>query len=73
MSSKKILIAKVVSVFGIKGEVKIMSYCHNPNDLEKYPLFNKNDEKVTVKFRKSQKDANPLIGQINSIKDRNTA
>ena len=42
----KILVGKITSTHGVKGCVKVMSFCENPSDLDQYqPLFNaKNDE-----------------------------
>lgn len=78
---KKILIGKVISVFGIKGEVKIMSYCKNAGDIEKYPLFDEknnslklkitNKNKASIGFSK-QGDA-VLIAKFAGIDDRNAA
>lgn len=73
MSEKKILIGKIVSVFGVKGEVKIMSYCQNLSDIGKYQIFDKNDQEIKIKIRKSQELQNPLIAQIEGIQDRNQA
>ncbi len=78
---KKILIGKVISAFGIKGEVKVMSYCNNANDIEKYPLFDdKNNAlklKITNKNKTSigfDKEGNAiLIAKFLEINDRNEA
>ena len=43
--TKKILFAKVNSVFGIKGDVKLIVFSDNPENIEKYSLF---DEKEKI-------------------------
>jgi 16S rRNA processing protein RimM len=78
---KKIIIAKIISAFGIRGEVKIISYCQNPLDVEKYQLFDQNGQTITLKINNKNKtvigstasgDA-ILIAKITGIDDRNLA
>lgn len=78
---KKILIGKINSVFGIRGEVKILSHCQNPIDIEKYSLFDKNDREFKLKISNKNKAAIGsstsggviLIAKISGIDDRNEA
>ena len=79
--TKKILIGKVNSVFGIKGEVKIISHCQHAIDIEKYPLFDKNGNVIKLKISNKNKasigssgsgDA-ILIAKIVGVDDRNEA
>jgi len=78
--SKKILIGKVISVFGIKGEVKIVSYCGNAQEIENYPLFDEKGNSLKLKISNKNKaiigtsngDA-ILIARIDGITDRNAA
>ncbi len=77
---KKVLIGKINSVFGIKGEVKIISYCQQPTDIEKYQLFDKNDNLFTLKISNKNKTAigttaggTILIAKIAGVDDRNKA
>lgn len=79
--TKKILVAKVVSVFGIKGAVKIISYCDNPIQIEKYPLFDAKGNSLKLKISNKNKtivglnssgDA-ILIAEIEGVTDRNQA
>jgi 16S rRNA processing protein RimM len=78
---KKILIGKINSVFGIRGEVKIISYCQHPTDIEKYSLFDKNDREFKLKISNKNKTAIGsssnggvvLIAKISGIDDRNEA
>lgn len=77
--TKKILVAKIISAFGIKGEVKIMSYCDNPLQIEKYNLSDAKGNSLKVKISNKNKAvigtnaANEavLIAKIEGVNDRN--
>lgn len=78
--TKKILIAKVTSVFGIKGEVKIISYSNDPLKIEKYSLFDAQGNSVKLKISNKNKavigtsSGDPiLIVRIDGVNDRNAA
>ncbi len=79
--SKKVLIAKVISPFGIKGEVKIVAYCQDPLQIEKYPLFDAKENKISAKITNKNKtvisssgSGDPiLIVKLSNIADRNQA
>ncbi len=79
--SKTILIAKIISVFGIKGEVKIVAYCQDPLQIEKYPLFDKKGNQLALTISNKNKtviahsaSGDPiLIVKINTITNRNEA
>ncbi|MDX2083273.1 MAG: ribosome maturation factor RimM [Rickettsiales bacterium] len=79
--TKKILIAKVISAFGIKGEVKIINYCQEPLQLEKYPLFDAKGNSLQLKISNKNKTAigsnssgAPIfIAKITGVDDRNNA
>lgn len=79
--SKKIVIAKIISAFGIKGEVKIVAYCQDPLQIEKYPLFDAKDNVLQIKISNKNKavvgssgSGDPiLIVKLSSISDRNQA
>jgi len=78
--SKKILIAKVTKVFGIKGEVKIVVYSNQPQNIENYPLFNDKGEEMKLKFSNKNKTiigtsaGNPImIAKIDGVNDRTAA
>jgi ribosomal 30S subunit maturation factor RimM len=47
--SKKILIAKIISARGIKGEVKIMYFGDDVKNLEKYPIFDTKNNQIDIK------------------------
>lgn len=79
--SKKIVIAKIISPFGIKGEVKIVAYCGDPLQIEKYPLFDAKGNALEIKITNKNKTVvgnsaagDPiLIVKLSTIKDRNEA
>lgn len=77
---KKILLGKISSVFGIKGEVKIISYCQNAADIEKYQLFDKSDKALKLKISNKNKaeigrssEGVILIAKIEGVDDRTLA
>ncbi len=79
--TKKILIGKISSVFGIRGEIKVLSYCQHPADIEKYPLFDKNGNSIKLKISNKNKNSVSsnggngviLIAKIAGLDDRNEA
>lgn len=69
----KIIIAKITSPHGIKGEVKLLNYSENPKDLEKYnPIFTKDGKNYKIKLVRNIKQ-NIYIAKINNINNRNQA
>lgn len=78
---KKILIAKVLSPHGIKGEVKIIYFGDSIKNLEKYPLYDLNDNEYFFKIKNSVKNSKKnngsdnkfAIATIKNINDRNQA
>lgn len=78
--SKKIPIAKIVSAFGIKGEVKMIVYSDNHLNIEKYPLLNAKGEAIKVKISNKNKavigtsGGDPIIiAKIDGVNDRNAS
>lgn len=74
---KKILIGKIISPFGIKGEVKILSFCEQPEQIASYPLFYHNNQPLKLKL-KSQKPIGSnkngefiFIAKIDGVNNRN--
>jgi 16S rRNA processing protein RimM len=69
----QILIAKITSPHGIRGNVKLINYLENPYDLEKYDaIFTKDNKNYKIKLIKNIKQ-NIYIAKINDINDRNQA
>jgi 16S rRNA processing protein RimM len=78
--TKKILLGKITTAFGIKGEVKIESYCQNPQDIEKYELFDDLEKNITLKISNKNKavvghvvGGAILIARVNNITNRSEA
>ncbi len=78
--TKNILIGKIISAFGIKGEVKIISYAEVPEKIEKYNLFDKSGNSLKLKISNKNKTAigtsangTLFIAKIDGINDRNAS
>lgn len=72
----KVLIGKICGVHGLKGQVKIMSFSQNPQDIGSYPdLFDNNNNKISIKITsKAQgKNHDVFITTIDGVNDRNCA
>ena len=78
-----ILIAKILSANGIKGEVKIAYFGDNYKNLEKYPLFDSNQKPYSLKIVKGKNDPNNIfkknlkdqffVAKISDVEDRDSA
>lgn len=65
-----ILIGKILATHGLNGNVKLESFCENPQDIFDYTLYNNNGE--TMPCKQVGKTSNPTIflvkfDNINSI------
>ena len=76
----KILLAKVLSEHGIKGQVKIVAYSDDPLMLEEYDLVDQNDNPIKVKYTNTNKvpvkyhNGSPImITTLNGAQTRNEA
>lgn len=80
-TNKRILIGKINSVFGIKGAVKIISFCEDPIQIENYPLFDEDGNAIKLRISNKNKAivgtsgfGNAiLIASIEGVTDRNKA
>ncbi len=78
-TKNKIVVAKIICPFGVKGEVKIINYFQNFSDIEIYPLFDENNNKITVEITNKNKlpigfdiNKNPIfIAKINNYSNKN--
>lgn len=72
-----IIIAKITSVHGIKGAVKIMSFASNPADIIKYSskMFDAKNQQYKIKIINQipSKNNDLFTAQIDGIVDRNQA
>ena len=78
--TKKILIAKINSAHGIKGDVNITIFSNDITNFEKYQLFDEQDQPIKLKIisKKNLASYNSLgdaqvIARIENITDRNSA
>ncbi|MBM3579247.1 MAG: 16S rRNA processing protein RimM [Alphaproteobacteria bacterium] len=78
--TKKILIAKIITAFGIKGEVKIVAYCQDHLNLEKYSLSDAQGNAIRLVISNKNKvvvgiaSGDPIvIAKIDGVTDRNAA
>lgn len=78
--TKKILIAKINSAHGIKGDVNITIFSNDITNFEKYQLFDEQDQSIKLKIisKKNLASYNSLgdaqvIARIENISDRNSA
>ncbi len=80
-SAEKIIVAKVSSAFGIKGEVKMICFLENPAKIEKYALFDASGNSVKIKITNKNKAVightaagDPvIIARIDGVNDRNAS
>lgn len=78
--TKLITIAKIIKAHGIKGEVKVISFCDDPIKIEEYPLCDEKGNLVKLKISNKNKipvgfsSNNPIyLAQINDVNNRNDA
>ncbi len=73
--NKKILIAKIIAPFGVKGEVKILSFCKNSSDFKNYQCFFKDGSQVKIEIKRksgfTKTNDEILIAKIDEINNRN--
>lgn len=56
MSEDRIVVGAIAGAFGVKGEVRLKSFCANPEDVALYsPLFDQNGKEYTVKITRAVK------------------
>ena len=54
--SDRIVVGAITGAFGVKGEVRLKSFCANPEDIASYsPLFTKDGVEYTVKITRAVK------------------
>lgn len=71
---KKVVIAKILTSHGVKGNVKLESYMDNPKDIFKYSneLYDSVGKKFAIKFVGTLKP-NVFMASIDGINDMDTA
>jgi len=79
--SEKILIAKILSPHGIKGEVKFIFFGDDIKNIEKYPLTDANNNEYFLKIKNQKNSITKTnnngdkfgVASIKNIDDRNRA
>ena len=72
MKNTLIAVGAIAGSFGVKGEVRLKSFCINPKDIETYsPLTADDKELYKVKIVKTTKDA--LIAKLSNISNKEQA
>jgi len=69
---KLIIIGKIIKAFGIKGEVKLVSYCQPPANIFNYNIKNKDGNSIEIK-QSRQISNEEFICTIQGISTRNDA
>ena len=73
---EKILIGKITSTHGLKGEVKLMSFAGNPEDIKNYkPILDKDGKEVAIKITSKAQGTNHdiFIASIKGFENINQA
>ena len=78
-NNRNILIGRIVGVFGVRGLVKIESYCQNPEEIFSYQTYKENGEtleislaqKLVSNYKKSQTAI--FISKIAEVESRDLA
>ncbi len=72
MKKDKVCVGAIAGGFGVRGEVRIKSFCANPEDIKQYsPLFDNQSQTYTIDSLRSIKDG--FAAQINEIKSKEDA
>ena len=69
MSNSLIAVGAIAGSFGVKGEVRLKSFCVNPKDIETYsPLTAENSQTYEVKIVKLVKDT--LVAKLSNVTNK---
>ncbi|MEP3346823.1 MAG: ribosome maturation factor RimM [Litoreibacter sp.] len=72
MTKDKIVVGAIAGSFGVKGEVRLKSFCANPEDIALYsPLVGDNGEEYNVKITRSVK--NGFAARLSGIRFKDEA
>ena len=63
-NNRNILIGRIVGVFGVRGLVKIESYCQNPEEIFSYQTYKENGEALEISL------AQKLVSNYKKIKQQ---
>jgi 16S rRNA processing protein RimM len=72
-SGNLVFVGRIVGVFGIKGDIKLHSYTHNPFDIATYgKLYTKDGQEFSIKILRIAKGST-LIARIEGCNTRDMA
>ncbi len=78
--TQKIIVGRISTAFGIKGEIKLISFCDEPQKIEQYPLFNKDGKEIKLTISNKNKavvgsaeGGAILIAKIHGVENRTDA
>ncbi len=72
MSKDKIVVGVIAGAFGVKGEVRLKSFCAEPSDIANYsPLHTEKGEEYTVKITRTVK--NGFAARLSGIRFKDEA
>jgi 16S rRNA processing protein RimM len=69
-----VMVGKILSTHGLNGDVKLMSFCENPEDIFNYTLLDKNNNIMRCKRVGSTSKPNVFLAKfenLNSIDEAN--
>lgn len=73
VSSKQILVGKIVAPQGIRGEVRVQSFAENTMDFQKFNVHSTRFADGDFKFVRTVPNSNIVIAKIRGFDDRNAA
>lgn len=73
VSSKQILVGKIVAPQGIRGEVRVQSFAENTMDFQKFNVYSTRFADGDFKFVRTVPNSNVVIAKIRGFDDRNAA
>ncbi|NNK79488.1 MAG: 16S rRNA processing protein RimM [Litoreibacter sp.] len=72
MSKDRIVVGAIAGSFGVKGEVRLKSFCANPEDIATYsPLFDEQGREYNVKITRAVK--NGFAARLSGIRFKDEA
>ncbi|MFY0690381.1 MAG: 16S rRNA processing protein RimM [Paracoccaceae bacterium] len=72
MSKDRIVVGAIAGSFGVKGEVRLKSFCANPEDIASYsPLFDEQGQEFRVKITRAVK--NGFAARLSGIRFKDEA
>ncbi len=70
---KRVLMGRIGAAHGIRGEVRIESFCASPLDIAAYGPLKTSRAGLTVEIVKARLGKNMVVARLKGVSDRNTA